>query len=244
MTRARLLACVLGTSLLGACISARPSYDDYLDHMPRSILVLPALNLTTDTKASSAFLSTISRPLAECGYYVYPVAVVDELMKENGLPTPGDMHHVPLSKIDEVFGADAVLYIVIKAWNTSYLVISTSTTVTLDYRLVDVKTGLDLWHQEITVRDNSSAGAKDPFTAIIAALVSAIVKSASTPQWGLARQANQMLFQDARRGLLKGERHPDFDRDQERLGGLRRTGEKPVPPAPAPAAGPEAGARP
>ena len=136
MTRARLFACLLGTSLLGACLPARPSYDAYLCRMPRSILVLPALNLTADAKASSVFLSTISRPLAECGYYDYPVAVVDEMMKENGLPTPGDMHQVPLSKIEEVFGADAVLYIVIKAWNTSYLVISTSTTVTLDYRLV------------------------------------------------------------------------------------------------------------
>ena len=83
MTRARLFACLLGTSLLGACLPARPSYDDYLCRMPRSILVLPALNLTADAKASSVFLSTISRPLAREKLAVM-VAAARQLREEIG----------------------------------------------------------------------------------------------------------------------------------------------------------------
>jgi hypothetical protein len=234
MTRAALLACLLGTSFLNACAPARANYDAYLDHMPRSILVLPPVNLTTDAKASGAFLSTISSPLAECGYYVYPVAVVDELMKDNGLPTPGDMHQVPLEKLGEVFGADAVLYIVIKEWKTQYLVVDTSTTVTLEYRLRDIKTGVELWHQQITARHSSSQGTNNLFAMLVSAAVSAIAKAASTPEWGVARQANNAMFADPRRGIPKGHRHPDFAKDQERLKSERAAAAPPAPEAGSP----------
>lgn len=71
--------------------------------------VLPPLNQDTDIKDTYDCLSTVTRPLAEMGYYVHPVAVVDQFMKENGLPTAGEMHQVPLDKIRDIIGADAVL---------------------------------------------------------------------------------------------------------------------------------------
>jgi hypothetical protein len=37
--------------------------------------------------------------LAEKGYYVLPVAVIDQFLKENGLPTPAEMNGIPLEKI-------------------------------------------------------------------------------------------------------------------------------------------------
>jgi hypothetical protein len=215
MSRLRLIACLAGSTFLGAC-AAPANYDNYLAHMPCSVLVLQPLNQTADAAASDAFISTISRPLAERGYYVYPVAVVEQMMKENGLPTPGEMHQVPLTKIDEVFGADAVLYIVIKEWTTRYIVIDTSTTVTLEYRLVDVRTAVELWHQQITLRDSSSAGAQSPLAMLVGALVAAAAKSASTPEWGLARKANEAMFRDRNRGLLPGPRHPEFSKEPER----------------------------
>ena len=69
----------------------------------------------------------MSRPLVEAGYYVFPVAVVDAFMKENGLPTAGEMHGVSLAKLREVLGADAVLYAVIENWGQKYRVISSDT---------------------------------------------------------------------------------------------------------------------
>lgn len=40
---------------------------------PRSILVLPPMNSSVDVNAPYSYLSTISTPLAEKGYYVFPV---------------------------------------------------------------------------------------------------------------------------------------------------------------------------
>jgi hypothetical protein len=230
MTRARRLAFLLGVSVLGACAAPAPDYGSYLEHMPRSILVLPPLNLTTDVDAGGAFLSTISRPLAECGYYVYPVAVVEAMMQENGLPTPADMHQVPPAKLAEVFDADAVLYIVIQDWTTRYAILDTSTVVTLDYRLVDLKSSTELWHQKVRMQQSSSAGSRSPLEMMVGALVTAIAKSVSTPERGVAVQANTRLFADSRRGLLKGPHHPEFSKEQEQ----RRKGKESKPAAPAP----------
>src|SRR5215203_5425701 len=98
--------------------------------MSRWILGMPSLDELPATNASYDYLSTVTEPPAERGYYGFPVAMVDVMMRENGLPTPGEMHDVSLSKLGEVFDADAVLYITVKEWGTSYHVLESATTVT------------------------------------------------------------------------------------------------------------------
>ncbi len=48
----------------------------YQNH-PTSILVLPATNTTTSVDATDHFRFTITKPLSERGYYVFPVHLVD-----------------------------------------------------------------------------------------------------------------------------------------------------------------------
>jgi hypothetical protein len=115
--------------LAAGCASQPRDYASYRAHLPRSVLVLPPLNQSVEVDAPYRYLSTISRPLAEAGYYVFPVAVVDGVMKENGLPTPGEMHAVSLEKIREVFGADAVLYVTIEDYGQKYLIVLSGTVV-------------------------------------------------------------------------------------------------------------------
>ena len=42
----------------------------------------------------------------------------DEFMKQNGMPTPGEMHQIAPQKLHRVFGADAILYLVIEKWES------------------------------------------------------------------------------------------------------------------------------
>ena len=107
---------ISGVLLMNGCAATGPKtydYSAYRANMPRSILVLPPVNETTEVMAPYIYLSTITRILAEKGYYVYPVAVIDVLMKENGVPTPAEMAQIPLKKIKEVINPDAVLYLTI-----------------------------------------------------------------------------------------------------------------------------------
>ena len=86
--------------LLTGCQATHIRYDySALENSrPRSILVIPPVNNSVEVNAPYIFLSTISRPLAEKGYYVFPVAVIDRFLKENGLPTPIEMNGIPLDK--------------------------------------------------------------------------------------------------------------------------------------------------
>jgi hypothetical protein len=208
----------MAMALCASCVTAPKDFDfrPYLQHMPRSILVLPPLNDSPEVDATYGCLSMVTLPLAERGYYVFPVAVVDAMMKENGLPTPVEMQQVSLQKIDEIFGADAVLYLKVKSWGTSYRVLNSATTVTVEGRLVDVKSGVELWHGSRTAQENSGSGGQGLSGMLLGAIVHQVTTSASDPSRGLAGGAHAMLYDDPHSGLLEGARHPDYEASQKK----------------------------
>src|SRR5690349_11758531 len=135
----------LGLALAG-CQTVKPyDYTNFRAHPPRSILVLPPLNESTEVQGTYGYLSTVTQPIAERGYYVFPVEVVDQFLKQNGMPTAGEMHQVPLKKVSEIVGADAVLFLTLKQYGSKYVVLNSVTTVQVEAKLVDTRTGVLLW---------------------------------------------------------------------------------------------------
>lgn len=216
---------LLAAGLAGGCIRPKPfDYGPFLDHMPRSVLVLPPLNESPEAAASDLYLPTVTRALAERGYYVFPIVVVDRMMKENGLPTPGEMHQVPLTKLREVFGADAVLYLTVTDWGTSYRVLESRTTVTVVGRLVDIASGTTLWQgQQTAIRSSNQGNQGGLIGALVGAAVNQVLAAAFDPSQDLARQANVFLFTNTRQGLLLGPRHPGFAAEQQEKRAVPRT---------------------
>jgi len=198
--------CILVT---GCAVSPPYNYTELQKAKPRSILVIPPQNNTVEVNAPYIFLSTISMPLAEKGYYVYPVSVIDAFLKENGLPTPAEMNSVPLDKIREVIGADAVLYVSINDWGQKYSVLSSETVVNATMRLVDTRTGVLLWDAKAsgTYNPNSNNGG-----GLIGVLVGAVVNQIAgsvidhTPE--LSSAANIAAIYAAKQGLLAGPYAP------------------------------------
>ncbi|MDY6954836.1 MAG: DUF799 family lipoprotein, partial [Thermodesulfobacteriota bacterium] len=154
------------------------------------------------------------RALAERGYYVFPVAVIDTVMKENGVPTPEDMAQVPLHKIREVIDPDAVLYVTIKDWGTKYRVIESATTIRLWAQLVDTDTATMLWEGERAVVQSSSQNQGSLAEMLAAAVVSQVVSSIVDPSRDAARTANTQLFGSSHNGLMFGARHSSYGEDQ------------------------------
>ena len=193
------------------CQAVEPfDYTLFHQHPPRSILILPPVDDTMEVDASYAYLSTVTRPIVERGYYVFPVAVVARMMRENGLPGAAEMHTVSLAKIDEIFGADAVMYLTLTDWGTTYTVLDSSTRVTVHGRILDVKTGTELWRGNATAVQSSNSNAGSIEEALIAAIMNQVMTSAVDPSQGLARQANVSLFSTEDSGLPPGPYHPDF----------------------------------
>ena len=167
-------ALLLAAALLGGCAAQRPAvdYSEFRSARPASILVLPPVNSSPDVKATYSVLSQVTMPLAESGYYVLPVTLVDEMFRENGVTDPGQMHEVPAAKLKEIFGADAVLYIKIGQYGTSYSVISSESRVSAEASLVDLTSGGVLWQGSATA---SSAEGRSSSGGLVGMLVQAIV---------------------------------------------------------------------
>jgi hypothetical protein len=209
-----LISLALAALAMTACTTVEPyDYTAFHAHQPRSVLVLPPLDNTMEVDAAYAYLSTVTQPLAERGYYVFPVAVVDRMLRDNGLPGPGEMHQVPLARLGEVFGADAVLFITLEDWGTAYRVLDSATEVTAQARLVDVATGIEIWNGRHTAVYSSSSGAGSLTEMLVGALVNQVMSSVVDPSLDVARQCNQGLFCTEKRGLLLGPRHEDFGKD-------------------------------
>ena len=198
---------------LNAC-HKKPNYSEFERLKPRSILVIPPLNTTASLEASNSYLSTITLPLAERGYYVFPLAVVERMMRDNGVTGPEEMRLVPRDKLREIFGADALLDITIDDWSTSYFLVQASTTVKLTYKLFDLSSGSELWAgtRDATISSSSNSGG-NPIISLISIAVSAAAHAASntddSTKIELASQINQNLLSNDKYGLLKGARWID-----------------------------------
>ena len=90
-----------GLLLISLCAGCAPTksvdYSAFKQSHPRSIVVLPPLNESPDVKATYGMLAQVTYPLAEAGYYVLPVALVDETFRQNGVTAPGDIHQIPVT---------------------------------------------------------------------------------------------------------------------------------------------------
>jgi len=205
--------CLLGGVLLGGCATKPYDYTNYRAHPPRSILVLPPLNESVSVEATYSYLSTVTFPLAEMGYYVFPVAVVDEFLKENGMPTAGEMHQAPLNKVVEVTGADAVLFATVTQYGSKYQVLNSATIVAVKARLVDTRTGTLLWEGSAQAQENSS-GSGNPLADLISAALTQAINSGTDAAHNLCGPANHNLFYTKNHGLLYGPYNPNFGKEK------------------------------
>ncbi|XLZ71282.1 DUF799 domain-containing protein [Massilia sp. SR12] len=212
------LAAVLAPAVLavGCANQAQKPYDysAFEASSPRSILVLPPVNNSPDVQATNSMYSSMTYPLAEAGYYVMPVSLVNETFKQNGLTSAADIHNVDTQKLHQIFGADAALYMTVNQFGSSYNLVSSVITIGAKAKLVDLKTQALLWEGEVTVVDNGNQGGNTPgglAGLLIKAVVTQIMNSSLNRSHEVAARANAMLLSGGQaRGVLYGPRSPNF----------------------------------
>src|SRR5215471_18166835 len=103
--------------VLGGCVTAPPkaNFTQFRTENPHSILVVPAINKSVDVNAPDYFLATISEPLAERGYYVFPVNMVRSVLADDGLNDANLVHSGDPKRLGELFVADAISAAMTKA---------------------------------------------------------------------------------------------------------------------------------
>jgi len=204
--------------LMGGCATKKPGWDysAYKASKPASILVLPPINNSADITATYSVMSFVTKPLSEAGYYVIPVSMVAQAFKENGLTQPADMHATAPDKLRQIFGADSALYITVTKFGVSYTVVNSETTVQVQGKLVDLKTGATLWQGAAQA---SSVEGEQQQGGLGALLVSAIIKQVLASTFDNSHKysgiATERLLATGEKsnGLLFGPRSPNYGKD-------------------------------
>jgi hypothetical protein len=213
-------AFAMAIMLTGCATTQTPmDYSAFKKSNPKSILVLPPINHTTEIIAPYGVLANVTVPLAEAGYYVFPVALVDETFKNNGLTVAEDIHAVSPKKLSEIFGADAVMYIEVQEYGTSYNILASDTVVVVQAKLVDSKTNEILWQGNARAasseQDNNNNNGFGVVGMLVEAAVTQILETAMDTGYEIAATASaRLLSPEARNGLLYGPRSPKHGKEK------------------------------
>lgn len=183
------------------------------DQKPQSLLILPPMNESTDAEAKDYYMTTVEMPFALSGYYVLPVEMVSDIMKQEGIQSTELLYSMPSTKLHEYFGADAVLYTRIKKWNVSYMVVASSLTVSIESEIISSKTSEKLWGYTGTVVVDLSGGnnSNGGIAGLIASAIVTAINTAAADYVKYARVANGKIVYT----LPAGPYHEQHLKDQD-----------------------------
>jgi hypothetical protein len=176
-----------------ATLTKEGAFPRMYQETPLSVVVAPPINEVTAADAAEFYLSTIADPFTMHGYYIFPIPLINQVLKDEGvfntlqeLP-PADV----AKKMYALFGADATLFSRIQKWDKKYRVVAGSVTVLIDYQLISGKTGEILWsHAKEVVIDTSGSSNN----GLLANLIETAITTAVTDFVPIARQANSLAL--------------------------------------------------
>ena len=189
------------------------AYPKMYDQKPKSLLILPPMNESTDAEAKEYYMTTVEVPFAQMGYYTFPVEMVSDVMKQEGVYDTELLYKMPMNKFQEYFGADAVLFTKIKKWNVSYMVLASNLTVSVESKIVSTKTSEVLWQNSGTVVVDLSGGNNSGggLVGLVVQVVATAVSTAAADYVKYARVANTRLVST----LPVGPYHALYLQDQD-----------------------------
>lgn len=196
--------------MLGGCarpqvVTKKDAFPEMYKQQPLSVLVVPAINHSTAADAPELYSTTIAEPLSEAGYYVMPIPLTNMILNGEGIVDGEQLKGVDAGKFRSLFGADAVLYVTINQWDTSYYVTGGNVSVDADFRLVSTADNSSLWHYRGTIVYDTSGGSGN----LLVDIISTAISTAQTDYVPLARQVNRSVITT----LPVGKYNPRFGQD-------------------------------
>lgn len=197
----RLVYIILATLVISSCgstsLTRSSLYPKMYEEKPVTLLVMPPINNSANVDAKELLYTSISRPLAEAGYYVISPSISMDILKQESAYDAELFIDKPLRQFYDFFGADAVVFSIIDSWakqglgiNTKirYLIKSTLTDEILFDRSCDLYLDLSA--------DSSKASKDKGLLDVLVELAVGVLNTALTDQIEAARKANYFIFQD------------------------------------------------
>ncbi|MEI8631192.1 DUF799 family lipoprotein [Vibrio sp. PP-XX7] len=171
-------------------ITKQEAFPDMYQQKPNTILVVPAVNRSTAADAPELYATTILQPLAEAGYYVLPIPLINQQFAAEGIVDGEQLKNVDIHKFKQMYGADAVLFVTINQWDTNYFLTSSNVTVGATFDLVSTRDGRSLWHykNKVVVNITGNTG------SLLGDIISTAVSTAITDYVPIAHQVNASVI--------------------------------------------------
>jgi hypothetical protein len=215
IAKTKTLLLVLSILFLSGCVT--PTYitkgeefPKMYQEKPRSLLVMPPINLSTDAEAKDYYATTVEMPIALHGYYTFPYQLTADVLRQQGIYDSELVYDVPLNKFHDYFGADAVLFTKINHWDTSYSVIASTLTVSISAEIKSTKTSEVLWQYSGTVVVDLSVSGGGGLSGLLVSAIATAINTAAADYTTYAKQANGRFIGS----MPVGPYHPMHMKDQ------------------------------
>lgn len=187
---------------LTSCAPQMRTTSDFERLKPKTVLVLPPENTTSNTEVLQKSYPFVFSEMAQRGYYVVSPELALQLFRANKLNDPGQLNNLPTAKFNEVFGVDAVLKTKVTEWSSKYVVVSASVNVGFDMTLVDARSGTVLWSHS-RVLSQTPGGNNN---SILGALVNAALTAATTPYEPIASDNARFMLSTIPQGPYNAQK--------------------------------------
>lgn len=208
----KLFPIVILAAIVSSCgtmnqVTRESQYAAMYNDMPVTILVMPPINNTSNVEAKDLLYTSISRPLAEAGYYVIsPLLAMDVLKAESAYDAEMFIDK-PLTMFRDFFGADAVVFSQIDDWTKRGFGIDTK----IRYIIKSTTSGEIIFERscDLYLDLQQDSGGNSALSALVDLAASAIA-TAATDHIVAARKANYFIFRD----IPRGKYDPQFLQDK------------------------------
>lgn len=189
-------------------VTRESQYAKMYEEKPVTLLVMPPINNSTNVEAKDLLYTSISRPLAEAGYYVISPLLAMDILKAESAYDSENFFDAPLTAFNNYFGADAVVFSIIDSWAKKGLGIQTK----IRYVIKSAYTNEILFDRSCDLYLDLSidSDSKSALGALIDLAASAI-NTAATDHIIAARKANYYILRD----IPRGKYSPDYMSDKD-----------------------------
>ncbi|MBQ4389370.1 MAG: DUF799 family lipoprotein [Bacteroidales bacterium] len=189
-------------------VTRESQYAAMYNDMPVTILVMPPINNTSHVEAKDLLYTSISRPLAEAGYYVISPLLAMDILKAESAYDAELFIDKPLDVFRDYFGADAVVFSQIDDWTKRGFGIDTK----IRYIIKSATSGEVLFDRscDLYLDLQQNSGGNSALSTLVDLAVSAIA-TAATDHIVAARKANYYIFRD----IPRGKYNPQYLQDKE-----------------------------
>ena len=209
----RLIPTILLTVVVSSCgltnqVTRESQYAAMYNDMPITLLVMPPINNTSNVEAKDLLYTSISRPLAEAGYYVIsPLLAMDVLKAESAYDAEMFIDN-PLTMFRDYFGADAVVFSQIDDWTKRGFGIDTK----IRYIIKSATSGEVLFDRSCDLYlDLQQNSGNNSALGLLIDLAASAIATATTDHIVAARKANYYIFRD----IPRGKYNPQYLQDKE-----------------------------